>query len=83
MKRESIVFIGLSLRLDISGSGEIEGAVECNSLTVNISGSGKIAVTGTCQKAGLNISGSGAITYRGNPKVTFSGSGSGKPTAFD
>jgi hypothetical protein len=101
---------------EISGSGKIDGNIECDTLSVNISGSGKINISGTGKDANINISGSGNfngmefqnkravvhvsgsgninievleylkadisgsgnIKYRGNPKIDYNGSGSGR-----
>ena len=50
-----------SLHLEISGSGEIEGEVECANLSANISGSGKMTLTGKSQIARFGAS--GTATY--------------------
>lgn len=105
-----------SFESNVSGSGNIEGTVECDNYYAVISGSGKITITGTGSNSNIRISGSGdfhgfdfridratahisgsgkmniwamenidarvsgsgSIVYRGNPKIAFSGSGSGK-----
>ena len=63
----------------ISGSGKVQGAVECGHFSAKISGSGKITVDGYCKDADISISGSG--NFNGNElmiknaKVNISGSG--------
>jgi hypothetical protein len=68
-----------SLRLNISGSGEIEGFVECNVLTAEIFGSGKMMITGKSQRADLDISGSGNFECEGlevsDARIEIRGSG--------
>jgi len=44
---------------DISGSGKIEGIIECSTLSAAITGSGKMTVSGTAVTSQINISGSG------------------------
>ena len=64
---------------DISGSGRVDGTIECDNFNGKISGSGRITTTGTCGNATVSISGSG--NYNGNEfeaknaTVTISGSG--------
>ena len=64
---------------NVSGSGKIDGSIECDSFSASISGSGRINVTGTCVEESISISGSG--NFNGNEfeaknaSVTISGSG--------
>jgi hypothetical protein len=76
-----------SLRLHITGSGNIEGAVECDELKVNISGSGDIELIGKVQELELSITGSGDFECEGlevnNAKIRTSGSGDVKIYVVD
>jgi hypothetical protein len=64
--------------INISGSGDIFGsAFMTNNANIGISGSGNVNIWAV-DYIKANISGSGGITYRGNPKIDFSGSGSGR-----
>jgi hypothetical protein len=66
---------------NVSGSGKIEGVIECEIYTAKISGSGKITVTGNSHNSNIEISGSGAFNGYGftinNATVHISGSGKG------
>ena len=68
-----------SFGVDISGSGSVNGTVECTSFSANISGSGKITVAGNSANTNIAISGSGK--YDGdqlnsnNVNINISGSG--------
>ena len=44
---------------DVSGSGRIDGTIECNNVSAKISGSGRINIIGSGKNANINISGSG------------------------
>jgi hypothetical protein len=46
-------------RAKISGSGSINGTLECNKFSARISGSGKMNITGSSQEADIVMSGSG------------------------
>jgi len=63
----------------VSGSGKIEGIIECDNFTATITGSGKIAVSGDTRKANIKISGSGDFNGDNfmvkNADVNISGSG--------
>jgi len=63
----------------ISGSGKVEGTVECAHLSAKISGSGKITVDGNSKDANIVISGSGNFNGSDymikNATVNISGSG--------
>jgi len=62
----------------VSGSGKVEGVIECESFSARISGSGRIEGTVESVNFSGNISGSGRITVSGaskNANVTISGSG--------
>jgi hypothetical protein len=62
----------------ISGSGTIAGnEFQTNNAVVNISGSGRIHIW-ILDYLKAKVSGSGRITYRGNPKIDYTGSGSGR-----
>ena len=63
----------------VSGSGRIEGTIECEKLSGTVSGSGRITFAGTSKEANIVISGSG--NFNGNnfiaksASITVSGSG--------
>lgn len=63
----------------ISGSGKVEGTVECLDFSTKISGSGKITVDGTSKNTNISISGSGDFNgidfCTQNATVQISGSG--------
>jgi len=64
--------------ITISGSGEYQaGGLNSRSVEITISGSGNATVRAT-ESLDVRISGSGSVNYYGNPRTTFSGSGSGK-----
>jgi hypothetical protein len=64
--------------INISGSGNMFGnEFMTNNANININGSGNVNIWAV-DYIKANISGSGGITYRGNPKIDFSGSGSGR-----
>ncbi|MCL2175764.1 MAG: DUF2807 domain-containing protein [Treponema sp.] len=70
--------IAASFEAIISGSGSINGIIECDDYTVNISGSGKVNVSITCNNLSADLSGSGNIIITGtgnNSNVRISGSG--------
>jgi len=64
---------------DVSGSGEINGTIDCNNFSAKITGSGKIAVAGNGKDSDIIISGSGAFSGNNfainNADVRVSGSG--------
>ena len=63
----------------ISGSGKMEGNIECSEYSARISGSGKINGAIECDNYSVVISGSGKITVYGNSNnVDISIRGSGK-----
>jgi hypothetical protein len=72
-------FIGGDIELRISGSGEIDMALEADDIEVDIPGSGKVFLEGVADEVNLNISGSGDLrafnltAREGN--VNISGSG--------
>ena len=63
----------------VSGSGKIDGTIECENFSARISGSGKIVVAGNSKKADIGISGSGKFDGNdfviSNATVHISGSG--------
>jgi len=63
----------------VSGSGRIEGTIECEKFSGTVSGSGRITVAGTSKDANIVISGSGNFNGNSfsakNATVTVSGSG--------
>lgn len=68
-----------SLRLRVSGSGDMYGRVEVKNLESGISGSGDVKLTGRAESSAVNVSGSGDFEARGlvtvNTLVHVSGSG--------
>jgi hypothetical protein len=69
-----------TFKASISGSGRVEGTIECDNFSGSISGSGRINVSGTTNRASISISGSGSFTAdefeAKNVTVSISGSGS-------
>jgi hypothetical protein len=72
--------IASAFETSVSGSGKIEGTVECDNYSSKISGSGKITISGNSSDANMSISGSGNFNGNDlnlrNATVTVSGSGS-------
>jgi len=64
---------------NISGSGKIEGTIECDALSAKISGSGRMIVGGNCKDFRIEIAGSGNFNgddfTANNADVRISGSG--------
>ena len=48
-----------TFKMAVSGSGKIEGIVECENFSASVSGSGKIIVAGNSKNANIAIAGSG------------------------
>ena len=71
----------------VTGSGKIEGNIECEKLHARISGSGRIIITGSGKDADIDISGSGNFNGSdfiiNNATVRISGSGSADVYATD
>jgi hypothetical protein len=66
------------MNVDVSGSGNIAGnEFQTNNAVVKISGSSRIHIW-VLDYLKATVSGSGRITYRGNPKIDYTGSGSGR-----
>ena len=63
----------------VSGSGKIEGNIECENISARISGSGRIIVIGSSKDADIGISGSGKFNGSefivNNATIRISGSG--------
>jgi len=72
-----------NLNVKVSGSGDFN-AVEfkTNNADISISGSGDVTVS-VEDNLKARISGSGKIKYRGNPKIDFSSSGSGRLISYN
>ena len=72
---------------DVSGSGKIEGIIECEKFTGKISGSGRIIVSGKGDDSSIDIAGSG--NFSGNDfimstaDIRISGSGNAKVYVTD
>ena len=68
-----------TLRLKVSGSGDMIGRVEVRSLETGISGSGDVKISGRADNSAVSVSGSGDFEGRGliteNTTVRVSGSG--------
>jgi hypothetical protein len=64
----------------VTGSGKIEGTVECDNYAAVITGSGKITVSGNSNDANISITGSGDLhgteLSTTNTTITITGSGS-------
>ena len=70
--------IGRDSNVRISGSGDFNGIdYKTNNVSAQISGSGNMNIW-VLEYLRANISGSGSVRYRGNPRIDFSGSGSGR-----
>ena len=69
---------GKDSNVKISGSGGFMGIeFKTNNVSAQISGSGNLNIW-ALDFLKANISGSGSVRYRGNPRIDFSGSGSGR-----
>ena len=68
-----------SLRIRVSGSGDVLGKVETKNLDCSISGSGDMKLVGHAEQSNVSVSGSGDYSARGlatqNTAVRVSGSG--------
>jgi hypothetical protein len=74
----TITGTGKDSNIKISGSGDFNGIeFKTNNVTAQISGSGNLRIW-VLEYLKANISGSGSIRYRGNPRIDYSGSGSGR-----
>jgi hypothetical protein len=74
-----------SFDLNVSGSGDVEGTIECETFSVKLSGSGKINNNIVCNNFAANISGSGDITVSGtadDSDIKISGSGNFNGSEF-
>ena len=72
-------FNSTNMRVQITGSGNIDYSGDAIALNVNVSGSGKISLLGTAENSSMKMSGSGKIKgfamHCNNNNVTISGSG--------
>ena len=74
----TITGTGRDSNFRISGSGDFRGfEFKTNNVSAQISGSGNMQIW-VLDYLRANISGSGSVRYRGNPRIDFSGSGSGR-----
>lgn len=68
-----------SLKLKLSGSGDITGKLNVKNLDSSIAGSGDITISGSADVSSVSVVGSGDFTARGmttgNTKVSVAGSG--------
>jgi hypothetical protein len=73
-----------TFKINISGSGKIDGNIECDNFSAKIGGSGNINISGNSEDADINISGSG--DFNGSEfkvkNYTINISGSGKADVF-
>jgi hypothetical protein len=70
---------------NVSGSGKINGNIECDILSIRISGSGEINNNIVCNNLTANISGAGKINVSGtgkNTNIEISGSGDFNGTEY-
>ncbi|MFA6087667.1 head GIN domain-containing protein [Mucilaginibacter sp.] len=76
-----------SLKLKLTGSGDLTGKVEVKSLETSVSGSGDITVTGRAENSNVSVVGSGDFTGQGlattNTSVKVAGSGDARVNAAD
>ncbi len=81
------VFIENDVEFNISGSGEIDIAIEADDLDLNISGSGKIKLEGLADEIDASISGSGDIRAFNLPvrlcDINIAGSGDAEVTVSE
>jgi hypothetical protein len=69
---------GKNANIDISGSGNFNGIeFQNDKVAVHVSGSGNINIW-VLEHLKAEVSGSGSVKYRGNPKIDYNGSGSGR-----
>jgi len=72
---------------NVSGSGKIEGTVECDNYSAKISGSGRITIHGNSNDINVSISGSGNFSGNElsskNATITISGSGNANVCVSD
>lgn len=59
-----------SLKLRVSGSGDVNGKVQVKELETSVSGSGDVRVTGSAASSDVHVSGSG--DFRGGDLITVS-----------
>jgi len=75
------------LKLQVRGSGEMEGKVKVSKLESHISGSGNINISGSAESSSVKVTGSGHITARNLVTVTsavhISGSGNAEINASE
>jgi hypothetical protein len=76
-----------SLKLHVSGSGDMTGRVEAKSLESSISGSGDVKLSGHADNSIVSVAGSGDFTARSlvtvNTVIRVSGSGDAEVNASD
>jgi hypothetical protein len=75
-----ITVTGSAKDMNVSGSGSMTftgNEFQTNSALVRIGGSGRMQIW-VLDYLKATVSGSGRITYRGNPKIDYTGSGSGR-----
>lgn len=70
------------LRLDVSGSGDMDLDVESSEVEIRISGSGSISLNGSSDKAEARISGSGKVKAEDMEVKTFKASISGSGSCY-
>lgn len=81
------VFVIQDIDLGISGSGDMDLALECDDITLNITGSGNIKLEGTADGLDFKITGSGDINAFNlaalRARVDITGSGNAEVSAQD
>ena len=74
-------------KVNVSGSGQVNGSVECNNFSADISGSGNMNISGNSKDADISIAGSGNFNGNGfnikNCFISISGSGNAQIFADD
>jgi hypothetical protein len=74
----TITGTGKDSNVRITGSGDFNGIeFKTNNVSAQISGSGNMNIW-VLDYLKANVSGSGSVRYRGNPRIDFSGGGSGR-----
>ena len=85
--RSDNLFVENDVEFNISGSGEIDMAIEADDLDLNISGSGKIKLEGFADEIDASISGSGDIRAFNLPvrvcDINIAGSGDAEVTVSE
>ena len=85
--KKMIIYVAPSLKLKLTGSGDLNGKVDVKSLESTISGSGDITVSGHADSSSVSVVGSGDFTGQNlvttNTTVKVAGSGDARINAAD